>query len=72
MLKDKINDYNKKSICEKLKISRSTLNNWEKYKTDNIFKYLTLCEMLEINPLEELEKYRELQQKNSTDKKSML
>lgn len=67
MLKDKIDDYSRTTICEKLNISRSTLNNWEKYQTDNIFKYLTLCEMLNIDPFEELENYRKYKQKNSTD-----
>lgn len=70
MLRDKINNYSRTKICEQLNISRSTLNNWEKYETENIFKYLTLCEMLEINPFEELKNYREVQEnknKNSTN-----
>lgn len=63
MLKEKLDDYSRQKICEKLDISRSTLNNWEKYQTENIFKYLILCEMLNIDPFKELENYRKFKEK---------
>ncbi|MDA3729904.1 helix-turn-helix transcriptional regulator, partial [Niameybacter massiliensis] len=62
MLKEKLDDLSRQSICENLNISRATLNNWEKYKTENIFKYLKLCKMLNINPFDELDKYERLQE----------
>lgn len=67
MLKDRLDDYSRQSICEKLQISRGTLNNWEKYQTTNVFKYLMLCELLEIDPFQELANYRNLSKKNSID-----
>lgn len=67
MLKNKLDELSRQSICEQLEISRPTLNNWEKYKTHNVFKYIELCKILHINPFDELEKYKEVQKKNSTD-----
>lgn len=67
MLKEKLDDYSRQKICDKLDISRATLNNWEKYQTENIFKYLMLCEMLNIDPFKELENYRKCKKKNSIE-----
>lgn len=67
MLSEKLNEYTRNQICERLEITRKTLNNWENYKTHNIFKYLELCEFLQINPFDELENFRRMSKKNSID-----
>ena len=64
MLTQKLDEYTRKMICERLEISRRTLYNWEhEIGITNIVKFIELLDILGIDPLEYMQTYN---QKNST------
>lgn len=65
MIKEKLDQVQRKNITDTLDISPKTLYNWENNKhIEMIMKYIELCKLLKICPYDMLEIYK---QKNSTD-----